>query len=58
MLLVGYGSDPNKGDYWIVKNSWGKDWGEHGYVLMKRSPDIKGGECGIQEDSIYPILED
>jgi len=49
ILIVGYGVETDIFDetmpFWIVKNSWGEDWGESGYLRIERGT----GKCGLNQ---------
>ncbi|KAI4298220.1 hypothetical protein L6164_031804 [Bauhinia variegata] len=53
VLIVGYDSKDDQ-DYWIIKNSWGEDWGENGYIRIKRNIGIPNGLCAINAWNYYP----
>jgi len=53
VVVVGYGTDPALGDYWIMRNSWGTGWGQAGHFLMARN---RGNLCGLATYATYPTI--
>ncbi|CAI5528861.1 unnamed protein product [Closterium sp. Naga37s-1] len=63
VLVIGYFILRNDGSqnriappFWIIRNSWGVEWGDWGHMRM----DIQGGDgvCGINVlPGIYPIVK-
>jgi len=55
--LVGYGSDFSPAgvvDYWLVRNSWGTNFGEDGYIRMLRETEPR---CGTDTTTSGHVCE-
>ncbi|CAM8926170.1 unnamed protein product [Rhodiola kirilowii] len=57
VVAVGYGTTRDGTKYWIVRNSWGADWGEEGYIRLERGISERQGMCGIAMEASYPIID-
>lgn len=52
VVCVGWGESIHDGQnmkYWILKNSWGDEWGENGYFRMLRGVNL----AAIENQAIY-----
>jgi len=49
VLIVGYGNETDiwgyQIEYWTIKNSWGADWGDSGFVYIEKGT----GCCGVDQ---------
>ncbi|XP_065849223.1 thiol protease aleurain-like [Euphorbia lathyris] len=51
VVAVGYGVEDGI-PYWLIKNSWGKNWGDNGYFKMEYGKNM----CGIATCASYPVV--
>lgn len=57
-LIVGWGEDDSGIKYWELKNSYGEEWGDHGFFRLQRGEinDRLFGTCGLLFESVFPIV--
>lgn len=53
VLAVGFGTDGAGTDFWTVKNSWSKDWGNQGYFNIQRGVNM----CGLSQCTSFALIK-
>jgi len=56
VVIVGWDDNVCEGGSWICKNSWGQNWGDHGFFYIRRG-DVHIGEYSsiVHYESIPPV---
>lgn len=69
VTLIGWGTDDSGMDYWLVRNSWGRDWADGGFFRIERgrnflgigddvwSSNWAGQECKTCVDVLLPTID-
>ena len=64
VTIIGYGINKTSRhgcrEYWIIKNSWGADWGEHGTFRLcadRYGRTAEYGTCQVNSYIMWPTLD-
>jgi len=58
VLVVGYGMSIKGGNYFVIKNSFGTNWGDQGYAkIAAHNVNSEEGTCGILSNLYQPIVK-
>eukprot|EP00927_Polykrikos_kofoidii_P004223 TRINITY_DN1167_c0_g1_i4.p1 TRINITY_DN1167_c0_g1~~TRINITY_DN1167_c0_g1_i4.p1 ORF type:complete len:443 (+),score=78.19 TRINITY_DN1167_c0_g1_i4:71-1330(+) len=51
VVAFGYGKDDGR-HFWTIRNSWGKSWGEDGFMRLLRqaTPEAEDSWCGVDHE--------
>lgn len=57
VLVVGYENRDPANSFWILKNTWGLQWGDKGYFYLPMANPNHVNPCGVLNYLSYPVMD-